>query len=204
MLGSWGGVEVDVANVVLGDISTIFWMDDERADMMDSDSEGIVDRTTGMEVIFSVPAGVKVAVMVMGIEEVATLVGLGRLDVEMIVSEVSTNVVVFVMIAVTLLLLAGGVELMGVSERAEGTGSVNLAEDTVSAIVAVVVGSAAAKAVMDVGNFTPAIAQSWDANAYVAAVGLISNSLTTARLEGSLVARRGKLTSLLGFVTLFL
>lgn len=159
MLGSWGGVEVDVANVVLGDISTIFWMDDERADM-DSDSEGIVDRTTGMEVIFSVPAGVKVAVMVMGIEEVATLVGLGRLDVEMIVCEVSTNVVVFVMIAVTLLLLAGGVELMGVSERAEGTGSVNLAEDTVSAIVAVVVGSAAAKAVMDVGNFTPAIAQS--------------------------------------------
>lgn len=160
MLGSWGGVEVDVANVVLGDISTIFWMDDERADMMDSDSEGIVDRTTGMEVIFSVPAGVKVVVMVMGIEEVATLVGLGRLDVEMIVSEVSTDVVVFVMIAVTLLLLAGGMELMGVSERAEGTGSVNLAEDTVSAIVAVVVGSAAAKAVMDVGNFTPAIAQS--------------------------------------------
>lgn len=153
MLGSWGGVEVDVANVVLGDISTIFWMDDERADVMDSDSEDIVDRTTGMEVIFSVPAGVKVAVMVMGIEEVATLVGLGRLDVEMIVSGVSTNVVVFVMIAVTLL-------LMGVSERAEGTGSVNLAEDTVSAIVAVVVGSAAAKAVMDVGNFTPAIAQS--------------------------------------------
>lgn len=153
MLGSWGGVEMDVANVVLGDISTIFWMDDERADVMDSDSEGIVDRTTGMEVIFSVPAGVKVAVMVMGIEEVATLVGLGRLDVEMIVSGVSTNVVVFVMIAVTLL-------LMGVSERAEGTGSVNLAEDTVSAIVAVVVGSAAAKAVMDVGNFTPAIAQS--------------------------------------------
>lgn len=164
MLGSWGRVEVDVANVVvLGDISTIFWMDDARADMVDSDSGGIVDRrTTGMEVIFSVPAGVKVAVMVIGIEEVATLVGLGRLDVEMIVSEVSTNVVVFTMIAVTLLLLAGGmVLLMGVSERTEGTGSVNIAEDnTFSAIVAVVVGSAAAKAVMDVGNFTPAIAQS--------------------------------------------
>lgn len=157
MLGSWGGVEVDVANVVL---STIYWMDDERADMMDSDSGGIVDRTTGIEVIFSVPARVKVAVMVMGIEEVATLVGLGRLDVEMIVSEVSTKVVVFVMIEVTLLLLAGRLVLMGVSERAEGTGSVKLAEDTVSAIVAVVVGSAAAKAVMDVGNFTPAIAQS--------------------------------------------
>lgn len=160
MLGSWGGVDVDVANVVLIDISTIYWMDDERADMMDSDSGGIVDRTTGMEVIFSVPARVKVAVMVVGIEEVATLVGLGRLEVEMKVSGVSTEVVVFVMIAVTLLLLARGLVLMGVSERAEGTGSVNVAEDTVSAIVAVVVGSAAAKAVIDVGNFTPAIAQS--------------------------------------------
>lgn len=153
MLGSWGGEEVDFANVVLDDISTIYRMDDERADMMDSDSGEIVDRTTVMEVIFGVPARVKVAVMVMGIEEVATLVGLGRLDVEMIVSEVSTKVVVFVTMAVTLLLLARGVVLMGVSERAEGTGSVNLAEDTVSAIVA-------AKAVMDVGNFTPAIAQS--------------------------------------------
>lgn len=151
---------MDVANVVLIDISTIYWMDDEMADMMDSDSGGIVDRTTGMEVIFSVPARVKVAVMVVGIEEVATLVGLGRLEVEMMVSEVSTEVVVFVMIAVTLLLLARGLVLMGLSERAESTGSVNLAEDTISAIVAVVVGSAAAKAVIDVGNFTPAIAQS--------------------------------------------
>lgn len=160
MLGSCGGVEVDIANVVLGDILTIDWMDDERADMIDSDSGGIVDRTTGMEVIFSVPARVKVAVMVMGIEELATLVGLGRLDVETIVSEVSTEVVVFVTIVVTLLFLAGGLVLMGDSERDEGTGSVNLAENTVSAIVAVVIGSAAAKAVMGVGSFTPAIAQS--------------------------------------------
>lgn len=135
-------------------------MDDERADMIDSDSGGIVDRTTGMEIILSAPAGVKVAVMVMRIEEVATLIGLGTLDVEMSVSEVSTKVVVFVMTAVTLLLLARGLVRMGVSERAEGTGSVNLAADTVSAIVAVVVGSAAAKAVIDSGNFTPAIAQS--------------------------------------------
>lgn len=134
-------------------------MDKERADMIDNDSGGIVDRTMGMEVMFSVPAGVKVAVMMMGIEVVATLVELGRLDVEIIVSEVSTNVVVFVTIAVTLLLLFGGVVLMGASERVEGTGSV-VAEDTVSAVVAVVVGSAAAKAVMDCGSITPAIAQS--------------------------------------------
>lgn len=48
---------------------------------------------------------------------------------------------------------------MGASEREEGTGSV-VSEDKVSAIVAVVVGFAAAKAVMDAGSFTPAIAQS--------------------------------------------
>lgn len=160
MLRICEGAEVDIANVVLGDILTIDWMDDERADMIDSDAGGIVDRSTGMEVIFSVSARVKVAVMVMGIEELATLVGLGNLDVETIVSEVSTEVVVFITITVTLLFLVGGMVLMGVSERAEGTGSVNLAEDTVSAMIAVVIGSAAAKAVMDVGNFTPAIAQS--------------------------------------------
>ena len=38
-------------------------MDEERADMMDNDSGGMVDRTTGMEVIFDVPTGVEVAVM---------------------------------------------------------------------------------------------------------------------------------------------
>lgn len=72
--------------------------------MIDSDSGGIVDRTTGMEVIFSVPAGVKVSVMVMKVEVVATPVELERLDVGMTISEVNSKVVVFVMIAVTLLL----------------------------------------------------------------------------------------------------
>lgn len=159
VLGGWGGVEVNLATIILGDILMIYWMDEERADMMDSDSGGIVDRTTAMELVCSVPARLKVAMIVMGMKVVATLIGLGRLDVELIVSEVSTKVVIFVMIAVTLLLLAGGVVLMGASERVEGTGSV-VAEETVSAIVAVVVGSAAAKAVMNVGSFTPAIAQS--------------------------------------------
>lgn len=127
--------------------------------MIDSDSGGIVDRTTGMEVIFSVPAWVKVSVMVMEVEVVAAPVELERLDVGMTISEVSTKVVVFVMIAVTLLLSDEGAVFIGTSERVEGTGSV-VAEDTVSAIVAVVVGFAAAKAVTDVGSFTPAIAQS--------------------------------------------
>lgn len=135
-------------------------MDEERADMMDSDSGGMVDRTTGMEVIFGVPTGVKVAVMVMGIDVVAMIAELERKEVEMLVSEVDTEVVVFVMIALLMvLLLGGGVMLIGASERVEGTGSVVI-EGTVSAIVAVVVGSAAAKAVMDAGSFTPAIAQS--------------------------------------------
>lgn len=136
-------------------------MDEERADMMDSDSGGMVDRTTGMEVIFGVPTGVKVAVMVMGIDVVAMIAELERKEVEMLVSEVDdTEVVVFEMIALLMvLLLGGGVMLIGASERVEGTGSV-VSEGTVSAIVAVVVGSAAAKAVMDAGSFTPAIAQS--------------------------------------------
>lgn len=134
-------------------------MDEERADMMDSDSGGMVDRTTGMEVIFGVPTGVKVAVMVMGIDVVAMIAELERKEVEMLVSGVDTEVVVFVMIALMVLLLGGGVMLIGASERVEGTGSV-VSEGTVSAIVAVVVGSASAKAVMDAGSFTPAIAQS--------------------------------------------
>lgn len=134
-------------------------MDEERADMIDSDSGGMVDRTTGMEVIFGVPTGVKVAVMVMGIDVVATIAELGREEVEMLVSKVDTNVVVFVMIALMVLLLGGGVMLIGASKRVEGTGSV-VSEDTLSAIVAVVVGFAAAKAVMDAGSLTPAIAQS--------------------------------------------
>lgn len=160
VLGSGGRVEANVAaTVVVADISTIDWMDEERADMIDSDSGGMVDRTTGMEVIFGVPTGVKVAVMVMGIDVVATIAELGREEVEMLVSEVETNVVVFVMIALMVLLLGGGVMLIGASKRIEGTGSV-VSEDTVSAIVAVVVGFAAAKAVMDAGSLTPAIAQS--------------------------------------------
>lgn len=136
-------------------------MDEERADMMDSDSGGMVDRTTGMEVIFGVPTGVRVAVMVMGIDVVAMIAELERKEVEMLVSEVDdTEVVVFEMIALLMvLLLGGGVMLIGASERVEGAGSV-VSEGTVSAIVAVVVGSAAAKAVMDAGSFTPAIAQS--------------------------------------------
>ena len=77
----------------------------------------------------------------------------------MLVSEVDTKVVVFVMIALMVLLLGGEMMLIGASERVEGTGS-NVSEDSVSAVVAVVVGFAAAKAVMDAGSFTPAIAQS--------------------------------------------
>ena len=178
-------------------------MDEERADMMDNDSGGMVDRTTGKEVIFGVPTGVEVAVMVMGIDVVATIAELERVEVEMMVSEVGTKVVVFVMIAMMVLLLGRGMVLIRASERVEGTGSV-VGEDTVSATVAVVVGFAAAKAVRDAGSLTPAIAQSWVANAYVAAVGMLSDSSTKARLEGNLVAQRGKLTSLLSFVTFLL
>lgn len=96
VLGSGGGVEVNVASTVVASITD--WMDEESADMMDSDLGGMVDRITGIEVIFGVPTGVKVAGMVMGIDEVA------RVEVEMMVSEVGTTVVVFVMIAVILLL----------------------------------------------------------------------------------------------------
>lgn len=96
VLGSGGGVEVNVASTVVASITD--WMDEESADMMDSDLGGMVDRITGIEVIFGFPTGVKVAGMVMGIDEVA------RVEVEMMVSEVGTTVVVFVMIAVILLL----------------------------------------------------------------------------------------------------
>lgn len=134
-------------------------MDEERADMIDSDSGGMVGRKTGMEVIFGVPTEVEVAVMVMGIDKVATIAELEREEVEMLVSGVDTKGVVFVMIALMELLVGGEVMLIGASERVEDTG-LAVSEDTVSAIVAVVVGSAAANGVMDAGSFTPAIAQS--------------------------------------------
>lgn len=155
-----GGVGVNAASTVVAvDISMADWMDEERADMIDRDLGGMVDRITGMQVIVGVPTGLEVAVMVMGIKKVTTIAELERVEVEVMISKVGTNVVVFVVIAEILLLLERGMVLIGASESIEDIGSV-VNGDTVSAIVAVVVGFAAARAVMDAGSFTPAIAQS--------------------------------------------
>lgn len=130
-------------------------MDEARTDIMDSDCGGMVDRITGMEVVvFGVSIGIKVVVMPMGIDEVTMIAELERTEAEMMTSEDGITAVVFVVIAELLLLLGWGVLLIGASERVEED---TVCEGTVSAIVAALV---AARAGMDVGSFTPAIAQS--------------------------------------------
>ena len=57
--------------------------------------------------------------MVMGIDIVAMIAELERVEVGMMVSEVGTKVVVFVMIAMMVLLLGRGLVLMGASEMVE-------------------------------------------------------------------------------------